>query len=75
MMLAWMTVAHAADVALVGLLPGKALVVVDGGKRQSLAVGQKTPENVKLLAIEAGGAIDIKADGAIRLVGASIDLN
>lgn len=48
---------QAADVALVGLLPGKALVVIDGGKRQSLAVGERTAEGVRLAAIEAGAAV------------------
>lgn len=49
--------AQAADVALVGLLPGKALVVVDGGRRQTLAVGAKTAEGIKLVAIESGAAV------------------
>ena len=54
---AWGVVAQAADVALVGLLAGKAMVVIDGGKRQTLAVGAATTEGVKLLAIEAGAAM------------------
>jgi len=49
--------AQALDVALVGLLPGKALVMVDGGKRQSLAVGATTTEGVKLVALESGAAV------------------
>ncbi|MDI6746579.1 MAG: TIGR02281 family clan AA aspartic protease [Rhodocyclaceae bacterium] len=49
--------ALAADIALVGLLPGKALVVIDDGKRQTIAVGATTPEGVKLLALESGGAV------------------
>lgn len=40
-----------------GLLPGRAIVVIDGGKRQTLAVGAATQEGVKLLAIEAGTAV------------------
>jgi len=54
---AWNFSALAADVALVGLLPGKALVVIDGGRRQTLAVGAATPEGVKLLSIESGAAV------------------
>ena len=50
----WNFAAQAADVALVGLLPGKALVVIDGGKRQTLVVGAVTAEGVKLLALESG---------------------
>jgi aspartyl protease family protein len=63
----WPAILLAADVALVGLLPGKALVVIDGGKRQSLSVGQKTAENVKLLAIETGGAL-FEIDGKSRRI-------
>ncbi len=59
--------AQAADIALVGLLPGKALVVIDGGKRQTLAVGAKTGEGVKLLAIESGAAL-FEVDGKSRRI-------
>ncbi len=57
----------AADIALVGLLPGKALVVIDGGKRQTLAVGAKTEEGVKLLSIEPGAAV-FEVDGKSRRI-------
>ncbi len=49
--------AQAADVALVGLLAGKAMVVIDGGKRQTLTVGASTAEGVKLLSVESGAAV------------------
>ena len=49
--------ALALDVALVGLLPGKAMVVVDDGKRQTIAVGAATVEGVKLVSIESGAAV------------------
>ena len=48
--------AHATDVSLVGLYSGKALVVIDGGKPQSIPVGAATPEGVKLLSVEEGAA-------------------
>lgn len=64
---AWSIGALAADVALVGLLPGKALVVIDGGKRQTLAVGAATAEGVKLLALESGAAV-FEIDGKARRV-------
>lgn len=64
---AWSLGALAADVALVGLLPGKALVVIDGGKRQTLAVGAATAEGVKLLALESGAAV-FEIDGKSRRV-------
>ncbi len=55
----------AAEVALVGLLPGRAMVVVDGGKRQTVAVGASTNEGVKLVAIESGAAL-FEIDGKSR---------
>ncbi len=47
----------AADVALAGLLPGRAVIVVDGGNPRTLAVGAKTADGVKLLAVEDGAAV------------------
>lgn len=63
----WNFAAQAADVALVGLLPGKALVVIDGGKRQTLVVGAVTAEGVKLLALESGAAV-FEIEGKSRRV-------
>lgn len=57
LLVAWTASALAADIALVGLLPGKALVVVDGGKRQTVAVGEKTAEGIKLVSIDSGAAV------------------
>jgi aspartyl protease family protein len=53
----WSFSALAQDVALVGLLPGKAMVVVDDGKRQTIAIGAVTAEGVKLVSIESGAAV------------------
>lgn len=49
--------AAAADIALVGLLPNRAIVVIDEGKRQTIAVGAATAEGVKLVSIESGAAV------------------
>lgn len=49
-------VAGATDVSLVGLYSGKALVVIDGGRPHSIAVGARTPEGVRLVAVEDGAA-------------------
>lgn len=64
---AWPWATQAADVALVGLLPGKALVVVDGGKRQTVAVGAATAEGVRLVSVESGVAV-FEIDGKRRRV-------
>jgi aspartyl protease family protein len=46
----------AADPALSGILGGKALLVIDGGPPQLVAVGKSTREGVKLLAVEGDTA-------------------
>ena len=55
----------AADIALVGLMSDKAMVVIDGGKRQTLAVGATSAEGVKLVAVESGAAT-FEIDGKRR---------
>lgn len=44
----------AAEVALAGVIGSKAILVVNGGQPRTIAVGQQTPEGVRLIAIEAG---------------------
>lgn len=60
--LAGASAASATDVALVGLYSGKALVVIDGGRPQSIPVGARTPGGVKLLSVDEGGA-NFEIDG------------
>lgn len=57
--------AQAADVALVGLMADRAMVVIDGGRRQTLTVGASSAEGVKLVAIEPGAAV-FEIDGKRR---------
>lgn len=57
--------AWATDVSLAGLLPGKALVVIDGGSPRAIPVGVKTPEGVKLISLEEGAAL-VEVDGRQR---------
>ncbi len=54
-----------ADIALVGLMTDKAMVLIDGGKRQTLTVGATSAEGVKLVAVESGAAI-FEIDGKRR---------
>lgn len=61
----WSAPAGAADIALVGLMTDKAMVVIDGGKRQTLALGATSPEGVKLIALESGAAV-FEIDGRRR---------
>lgn len=54
--LALVVPSQATEVSLVGTYGGKALVVIDGGKPRTVAVGATTPEGIKLLSLEEGFA-------------------
>lgn len=54
--------AGATEVSLVGLYSSKALVVIDGGRPQSIPIGTRTADGVKLLSIESGAA-NFEIDG------------
>jgi aspartyl protease family protein len=54
--------AGATDVNVIGLFPGKAVVVVNRGAPRTLAVGDKTPEGVRLLSVDSGSAT-LEVDG------------
>ncbi len=41
--------ASAAEIRIVGLFTGKAVVVVDDGKPRTLSLGQTSPEGIKLI--------------------------
>jgi aspartyl protease family protein len=49
--------AMAADVNLNGVVGNKALLVIDGGKPRWLAVGEASPEGVKLVAVTGDSAV------------------
>ncbi len=59
--------ASAANINLVGLIGGKALVSIDGGKPNTLAVGQRSAEGVMLVAVEGQEAI-FKIEGQTHRV-------
>lgn len=54
--------AGAVDVAVAGVFPGKAVLVVDGGAPRTVGIGARTPEGVRLVAVE-GEAVVVEADG------------
>jgi aspartyl protease family protein len=54
---------HATDVNVIGLFPGKAVIVVNRGAPRTLAAGEKTPDgSVKLLAADSRSAV-LEIDG------------
>jgi aspartyl protease family protein len=55
----------AADVALNGVVGSKALLAIDGGKPRWVAVGESSPEGVKLVSI-AGDSVVFEAGGQRR---------
>mgnify|MGYP005806605373 CR=1 FL=1 len=48
---------HAAEIAVSGLFPGKAIVQMDGGRPRTVAVGETTPEGVKLVSTTSDAAV------------------
>ena len=56
------TSAAALEVNVIGLFPGKAVVVVDRGAPRTVSVGQRTPEGVLLVSVDPAGAV-VELDG------------
>ena len=61
--------AAAADIHVVGLTAGKAVVSINGGRPRTLAVGQVSPEGVKLLSADSQSAT-FEVEGQRRTLGA-----
>jgi aspartyl protease family protein len=59
--LAAATAAHATDVNVIGLFPGKVVVVINRGAPRTLAVGQ-TAEGVRVVSVDSKGAV-LEIDG------------
>lgn len=57
--------ASAADISIVGLFSGKAVIAVDGGKPRMLPAGQTSPEGIKLLSADSRAAV-IEFEGQRR---------
>lgn len=60
--------AQATDVVVSGLFTNKAVVQVDGGPIRTLAVGQATPEGVRLLSVDRESAV-FEIDGQRTTLG------
>ncbi len=67
--------AGAVDVNVIGLTAGKAVLVIDGGKPRTLAVGEITPEKVKLISATSEAAvIEIAGKRQTLTMGQSISI-
>ncbi len=60
--------AAATDVALAGVFPGKALIVVNGGAPKSVGVGTRSPDGVRVISVDSDGATLEFDGGRHRLV-------
>ena len=54
--------AQATDVNVIGLFPGKAVVVIDRGAPRTISVGQRTAEGVTLVSTDSASAV-LEIDG------------
>lgn len=55
----------APDVVVAGVFPGKALLIIDGGPPRAVAVGTRTAEGVRVVAID-GDAVTYEVEGERR---------
>ncbi len=60
--------AAATDVNVIGLFPGKAVVVIGRGAPRTISVGQKTPEGVVLISANSEQAV-LEVDGKRETLG------
>src|SRR6187551_2281848 len=61
-------VAMATDVVVSGLFTNKAVVQIDGGAIRTLAVGQTTPEGIRLVSVDRESAV-FEIDGKRTTLG------
>jgi len=54
--------AHGTDVNVIGLFPGKVVVVINRGSPRTLGVGDKTAEGVRVISVDSRGAV-LEVDG------------
>lgn len=75
-LLLFVEAAAAADVSVVGLFPGKAVLVVDGAPPKTYSVGNAVADNIKLYAVsESGATIDTNGKRQTIAIGEHINRN
>jgi aspartyl protease family protein len=48
---------HAADISVIGVFPGKAVLVIDGGSPKTYSVGNTVASGIKLVSVGTNGAV------------------
>lgn len=66
--------AHAADIGVVGLFPGKAVLVIDDAAPKTYSVGTTTPGGVRLIAVSQTGAT-VEVDGKRQTIAMGEHIN
>jgi len=51
------SMAHANDISVAALFPGKAVLVVNGGAPRTISVSQSTPEGIRLISADSRSAV------------------
>lgn len=66
--------AHASDIGVVGLFPGKAVLVIDGASPRTYSAGAQVAPDVRLLSVDAGAAtLDIKGKREVIPIGGHVN--
>lgn len=60
--------AQAADIGVVGLFPGKAVLVIDGSAPKTYSVGGKVTDDVKLISAD-GSSVTLEVKGKREVIG------
>lgn len=73
---AWASPAYPTDVNVSALFPGKAILIVNGGKARVLSAGQTTAEGVKLVSADSRAAVvEVRGKRRTLALGESIATN
>ncbi|MDB5764948.1 MAG: hypothetical protein JWQ21_3943 [Herminiimonas sp.] len=66
--------AHAVDISVVGLFPGKAVLVIDGSAPKTYSVGNSISDGVRLISANQSGAT-VEANGKRRTIAIGEHIN
>ncbi len=67
LLLLWSLSAHATDISVVGLFPGKAVLVIDGGSPKTHSVGNTIADGIRLVAVTDADAT-VESNGKRQII-------